>query len=125
MFIEAVSTIINFVVIGDGRSRWEFVIDGRLGKDSVMEALSKISNFVITGGGILGWEFVIDWILGKVLVVEAVGKDVSEGDFKRTDHGTSVVGGTHLGNVKQSDDGLSTVVSTRRDMSYAEVVSKR
>ena len=54
-----------------------------------------------------------------------IGKDVSKGDVKRTDAGPSVVGGTHLGNVKRSDDGPSVIGSTHRDMSYAEVVSKR
>ena len=54
-----------------------------------------------------------------------VGKDVSKGDVKRTDEGPSVVGGTQLGNVKRSDDGPSVVGSTQRDISYAEVVSKR
>ena len=54
-----------------------------------------------------------------------VGKDVSEGYVKRADDGPSVVGGTHLGNVKGSDDGTSVVGITQRDMSYAEVVSKR
>ena len=52
-------------------------------------------------------------------------KDVSEGDVKRTDDGTSVVGGTQLGKIKWSDDGLSVVGSTQRNMSDAEVVSKR
>ena len=37
----------------------------------------------------------------------------------------TVVGGTQLENVKRSDDGPSVVGSTQRDMSYAEVVSKR
>ena len=34
--IEAVSKIRNFVVTGDGILGWDFVIDGILGKDSVM-----------------------------------------------------------------------------------------
>ena len=53
------------------------------------------------------------------------GKDVFEGDVKRSDDGPPVVGGTQPGNVKRSDDGPSVVGSTHRDMSYAEVVSKR
>ena len=55
----------------------------------------------------------------------AVGKYVSEGDVKWTDDGPYAIGGTQLGNVKRSDDGPSVVGSTQRDMSYAEVVSKR
>ena len=31
--MTAVSTIISFVIKGDGRLGWDFVIDGRLGKD--------------------------------------------------------------------------------------------
>ena len=54
-----------------------------------------------------------------------VGKDVSEGDVKRTDDGPSVVGGKQLGNVKRYDESPSVVVSTHRNMSYAEFVSKR
>ena len=56
---------------------------------------------------------------------ERVGKDVSEGDVKRTDDGLSIVGSTYIGNVKWSDDGPSVVGSTHRDMSYTEVVSKQ
>ena len=56
---------------------------------------------------------------------ECVGKDVSEGNFKRSDDGPSVVGGTQIGNVKRSDDGPSVVGSAQRGMSYAEAVSKR
>ena len=48
------------------------MIDGSLGKDSVMEAVSTISNFVITGYGVLGWYFVIYGILGKDSVIEAL-----------------------------------------------------
>ena len=56
---------------------------------------------------------------------ERVGKYVSKGDVERTDDGPFEVGGTQLRNVKWSDDGPSVVGSTYRDMSYAEVVSKR
>ena len=58
-------------------------------------------------------------------MTSCVGKDVSEGGIKSTDDGPSVVGGTQLGNVKRSDDGPSIIGSTQRNMSYAEVVSKR
>ena len=56
---------------------------------------------------------------------ECVGKYVSEGDVKRIDDGPSVVGETQPGNVKRSDNDPSVVGSTQRDMSYAEVASKR
>ena len=52
-------------------------------------------------------------------------KDVSKGDVKRTDDGLYVIGGTQIRNVKRSDDSPSVVGNTQRDMSYAEVVSKR
>ena len=51
--IETVSTIRKFVITRDGILELEFVIDGRLGKDSVMEQVSTIINFVVTGDGIL------------------------------------------------------------------------
>ena len=34
--IEAVSTIINVVITGDGMLGWEFVIYGRLGKGDII-----------------------------------------------------------------------------------------
>ena len=48
------------------------MIDGVLGKDSVMEVVSTISNFVIIGDGILGWRFVVDGRLFKDSVMETV-----------------------------------------------------
>ena len=47
------------------------MIDGRLGKASLMESVSTIRKSVIKGGGILGWYFVIDGRLGKDSVIEA------------------------------------------------------
>ena len=52
-------------------------------------------------------------------------KYVSEGDVKQADDGPSILGVTNLGNDKQSDDGTSVVGITQRDISYAEVASKR
>ena len=47
--MEAVSTIMNLMIEGYGILVWNFVIDGRLGKYSVIAVFSIISNFVITG----------------------------------------------------------------------------
>ena len=55
---------------------------------------------------------------------ERVEKSFFERDVKRTYDGLYVVGGTQLGNIKQSDDVPSVVGSTQLNMSYAEVVSK-
>ena len=63
--IGAVSTIRNILITGDGILGWEFVIDEKLVKDSVMESVPIIINFVVIGDGRLGWKFVIDGILGK------------------------------------------------------------
>ena len=52
--IEAVSTIRKFVITGDGILGWDFVIYGRIGKDSVIEAVSTISRMTPR----LGWDFV-------------------------------------------------------------------
>ena len=64
-------------------------------------------------------------LCSRYTTLPLVEKDVSERDVKNTDNGPSVIGGTQLGNVKRSDDGPSVVGGTHRDMSYAEVVSKR
>ena len=55
MLFEAVSKTRKFVVTGGGRLGCGFVIDSKLGNDSVMESVSTIINLVITGDGILGW----------------------------------------------------------------------
>ena len=99
--VEAVSTISNFVVTGDGILWWNFVIygrlvkgnrsslnnqkcfttgDGRLGREFVIDGrlgkadISSLNNqqFFITGDGILGWDFMRDGRLSKDSVMETV-----------------------------------------------------
>ena len=52
--IEAVSTISKFVITGDGILVWDFMVDGRMRKDSVIEAVSTISSLTPR----LGWDLV-------------------------------------------------------------------
>ena len=51
---------------------WYFVIDWRLGKDSVMEEVSRIRIVLIKGYGRYVWGFVIDERLYEDSVMEAV-----------------------------------------------------
>ena len=50
--IEAVSKTSIFMITRDGILGWYFLIDGRMGKDSVIEAVSTIS--ILTS--ILVWD---------------------------------------------------------------------
>ena len=52
--IEAVSKTRIFMITRDGRLGWYFLIDGRMGKDSVIEAVSTIR--ILTS--ILVWDSV-------------------------------------------------------------------